>query len=161
MGVQIRRATAEDYEALCRLFDEVDALHRDHLPELFRKPDGPVREPAYFLGLVADESVGLFVAEAGDRLVGFVCAAIKNAPPVPIFVPRCFAVVDTLGVTADFQRQGIGRMLMDAVEGWAVAEGADSIELNVHEFNQGAIAFYEELGYETASRRMSKPLGST
>jgi ribosomal protein S18 acetylase RimI-like enzyme len=33
------------------------------------------------------------------------------------------------------------------------------IELNVWEFNRGAMAFYRQLGYRTTSRKMSKRLG--
>ncbi|OQA95517.1 MAG: Acetyltransferase (GNAT) family protein [Chloroflexi bacterium ADurb.Bin222] len=49
-------------------------------------------------------------------------------------------------------------MLMGTVYEWALTKGASSIELNVYEFNKAAIAFYEKLGYETLSRKMSKAL---
>ncbi len=58
-----------------------------------------------------------------------------------------------------FQYHGIGRRLMDEAQAWASARGATSIELNVYEFNEDAIAFYERLGYRTLSRKMSKELG--
>lgn len=48
---------------------------------------------------------------------------------------------------------------MEKAHEWAVAEGAESIELNVWEFNQEAAEFYKTLGYETASRKMNKRLG--
>jgi hypothetical protein len=82
MEVSIRKATAEDYPALCKLFDEVDALHRGNLPHIFQKPNGPVREHDYYLGLIADESVGLFVAQVGGELVGFVHSVIRDAPTI-------------------------------------------------------------------------------
>ena len=158
MEVNIRKATAEDYNALCELFDAVDALHRANLPHLFQKPNGPAREPAYYGGLIADENVGLFVAETGEKLVGFVHAVIRDAPAIPVFVPRRYAIVDSIGVKLGFQNHGMGRMLMDTVHEWAMAKGATSIELNVYEFNKAALAFYERLGYETLSRKMSKAL---
>jgi ribosomal protein S18 acetylase RimI-like enzyme len=37
-----------------------------------------------------------------------------------------------------------------------MSKGADTIELNVWEFNRGAMAFYRQLGYRTTSRKMSK-----
>lgn len=160
MEVSIRQATAEDYNVVCDLFDEVDALHCDSLPDIFRRSTGPARELDYYLGLIADEDVGLFVAEVGGRIVGFAHAVIREAPAIPIFVPRRYAVVEGIGVTAEFRGRGIGRGLMDTVEAWARARGARSVELNVYEFNNGAIAFYESLGYGTRSRKMSKALGS-
>ncbi|MGD9094002.1 MAG: GNAT family N-acetyltransferase [Anaerolineales bacterium] len=158
MEVSIRKATAEDYNALCELFDEVDALHRDNLTHIFQKPNGPVREYDYYLGLITDENVGLCVAEVGKKLVGFVHAFIMDTPVVPVFVPRRYAVVDSIGVKSEFQNQGIGRMLMVTVHAWAIETGATSIELNVYEFNKTAIAFYQSLDYETLSRKMIKTL---
>ncbi|MDI7276550.1 MAG: GNAT family N-acetyltransferase [Anaerolineae bacterium] len=158
MQVSIRRATAEDYDGVCELLAEVDALHAERLPHIFQRADGPARERDYYHGLLADERVGLFVAQAGEALVGFAHAVITHAPPIPLLVPRRHALVDTIGVRSGFRRRGIGRMLLDAVEEWAIPRGATSIELSVYEFNEGAIAFYQRLGYETLRRRMSKTL---
>jgi diamine N-acetyltransferase len=158
METVIREATADDYEILCELFDEVDALHRDHLPHIFRKQTGPVREQAYYQGLITDENVGLFLAEVNGSAVGFVHAVIRDAPALPIFVPRRYAVVDNLGVKSDFRCGGIGWKLMQRIHDWAIVKGASAIELNVHAFNWGAISFYRKLGYETVSQRMSQSL---
>jgi ribosomal protein S18 acetylase RimI-like enzyme len=158
--VSIRKATAEDYNPLCELFDEVDALHRGNLPHLFQEPNGPVREQDYYGGLIADENVGLFIAGIGEKLVGFVHAILRDAPAIPVFVPRRYAIVESIGVKSGFQNHGLGRMLMNTAHEWAMTKGATSVELNVYEFNKTAIAFYQRLGYETLSRKMSKALNS-
>jgi diamine N-acetyltransferase len=97
-----------------RVVDEVDALHRAHLPHIFRKPTGAVQEQAYYQGLITDENVGLFLAEVNGSVVGFVHAVIRDAPALPIFIPRRYAVVDNLGVKSDFRGGSIGRRLADA-----------------------------------------------
>jgi ribosomal protein S18 acetylase RimI-like enzyme len=73
-------------------------------------------------------------------------------------VPRRQAFVDSLAVKQEFRRRGVGRALMDHAHRWAIAKGAADIDLNVFEFNQPAIAFYQALGYETSRRRMVKDL---
>jgi GNAT superfamily N-acetyltransferase len=156
--VVIREAAAEDYEVLCELFDEVDALHRDNLPQIFQEPTGPVREQEYYRGLLTDENVGLFVAEVNKSAVGFVHAFIRDTPAIPILVPRRCAIVDSLGVKSDFRGGGIGRMLMHRIDEWAMVKGAVAIELNVYEFNRDTISFYRKLGYDTVSEKMSKLL---
>jgi GNAT superfamily N-acetyltransferase len=158
MKLSIREAVASDYDDLCALFDEGDALHRENLPRIFQKPRGAVRDRDYVLGLLADEAVGFFIAQVGDRLVGLICVMVRESPEVPIFVRRRYTVVNDVVVKEEFRRTGIGRALMEKAHEWAVAEGADSIELNVWEFNRGAIDFYQTLGYETASRKMTKRL---
>ncbi len=156
--ISIRKAIPSDYSALCELFDELDALHRDHLPHMFQKPPGPARDRDYYLELIADEGVGFFVAGSGENILGFVHAAIRETPAIPLFVPRRYAVLIDLLVRSGYRNRGIGRMLVDKAQAWTIAEGATSIELNVYAFNKNAIAFYKDLGYQTISRKMSKDL---
>ena len=120
MEVSVHKATADDYNALCELFDEIDALHRDNLPHIFQKPSGPVREYGYYSGLIADENVGLFVAEIGEKLIGFVHAIVRDTPAIPVFVPRRYAIVDSIVVESEFQNHGVGGVLMDTMQEWAL-----------------------------------------
>jgi len=158
MELTIREAVTADYAAICDIFAEADDLHRQHLPHIFQKPPGLARERDYILGLLADENVGLFLAQVGSQVVGLVCVQARAAPDAPILVPRRYANVDSLVVKQGFRRRGIGRALMERAQAWAQAKGLDNIELHVWEFNQEAIAFYERLGYENLSRRMGKRL---
>jgi ribosomal protein S18 acetylase RimI-like enzyme len=166
MRIAIRAATNRDYDALNQIIGHVDALHREHLPHIFQEPDGPPRDREYMLGVLADDTCGLFVAEAKESILrhtegailGFVQITIRDTPPIPILVPHRIAFVETLAVREDVRRAGIGRALTDHAQRWAEELGATEIDLNVHEFNQAAIDFYHSLGYATSSRRMSKRL---
>jgi GNAT superfamily N-acetyltransferase len=156
--VMLRKAKAGDYEALCSLFDEVDRLHREKLPWLFQQPERSIREQEYVLGLMQDENVLLLVAEADGNLVGLAHAFVRDNPPLPVFTPRRYAVIDSIVVTQSMQNRGIGKQLANEVDEWVKAQGASSIELNVYEFNEEARQFYAALGYSTISRKMGKPL---
>jgi len=158
MDVTIRPATPQDYKELCIIFSQVDKLHSDNLPHIFQQTDGPARDEAYILELLANEAVGLFVAEREGQLLGFVQVMFSESPPLSLFVPRRYALVDALAVREEFRREGIGWALMQRAEQWALDKGASSIDLNVHEFNQNAVNFYQKLGYLTASRKMSKAI---
>lgn len=158
MEITIRKARQDDYDALCFLFDEVDTLHRDHLPHLFQKGDGAVREEDYYLELLAEENIGLFVAETDQKLVGLIQAEVIETPAFPIIVPRRYALVNNIVVKAGYKNQGIGERLMDKVQDWAITNRATSLELTVYEFNETAIAFYEKVGFQAVSRKMSKNL---
>jgi ribosomal protein S18 acetylase RimI-like enzyme len=65
-------------------------------------------------------------------------------------------VVDSVYVHPQFRMQGLGEMLMLTGEEWALENGADSLELNVYDFNTAARGLYEKLGYQTLSRKMLK-----
>jgi diamine N-acetyltransferase len=158
MRVAVRAATIQDYDALCEIIAEVDALHVAPYPDMFRLAPGPARERAYVEALLADESVGLFVAEVDGKAVGLIHLIAREVPQHPLLVPRRYVAIEDISVRAGYRRAGIGRTLMAHAEDWARARGIPSIELNVYEFNDGARAFYEELGYRTLSRRMRKKL---
>jgi len=100
------------------------------------------------------------VAEHADAIIGFVKLRIMHALDRPIFVPRSYAEVDSLAVRAQYRRAGVGRALMERAERWAADHGLNEVELNVWEFNQGAIAFYEELGYVTERRQMRRVISN-
>jgi ribosomal protein S18 acetylase RimI-like enzyme len=154
----IRRANAGDYDALCAILSEADALHHEAVPWIFRHNEGPARTREYVDGLLADPAVAVFVAEVDGHAAGMVYVLIRTNSPLPIMAPRRFAVVDTLAVAEAYRRRGLARALMAAAEQWAVSQGAQDIELQVYEFNQGAQELYRALGYETVTRRMGKLL---
>lgn len=102
--------------------------------------------------------MALFVAEAGDELVGTVTARLMRPPDFPSLVPHSYASVDTLVVLPNWRHHGIATALMGACEARARAWGATRIELVVYEFNEAARRLYDGLGYETLSRRLTRQL---
>lgn len=154
--VNIRPARPDDYDELCRLFDEIDSLHRKALPDIFHRPSGPVRDHDYVLNLLGDQDVLLLVAEQEQKLVGLAHAFARENAALPVFTPRKYVVIDSIIVTQAMHRHGIGRQFAERIELWAKCQRAETIELNVYEFNREALRFYECLGYSTLSRKMSK-----
>lgn len=55
-----------------------------------------------------------------------------------------------LAVAATRRRQGLGRRMMEAAEGWLRGAGVGKLNLMVRHTNAEAVAFYRQLGYEDA-----------
>jgi ribosomal protein S18 acetylase RimI-like enzyme len=161
MEYSIRQATLDDYDPVNAVLAEVDAQHREALPHVFRDPGGPARSGEYLASIIEDEHDTLLIAERLDQVIGLIHACIREARDIPILVPRRYAVIESLVVAAGSRRCGVGRALMEAAHRWAQEQGVEQIELGVWEFNQGALAFYEKLGYRTAIRRMCYRLPGT
>jgi len=87
-----------------------------------------------------------------------VYAEVRRIPDRRDMNPHPYVYVDTLVVGEKWHRQGVGRMLMEGIHIWAREQEIDSVVLGVWRFNTGAIAFYEELGYEAIEQRMRKTL---
>jgi ribosomal protein S18 acetylase RimI-like enzyme len=160
MALVIRTATIEDYDGVALVFDEIDLLHRRGAPHVFRAPAGHALDRAYFEAVLTDPEMDWLVAERAGEIVGFLSARVLHAADRPVLVPRDFVEVDSLAVRAGHQRAGVGRALMAAAERWAAERGLSEIELSVWEFNQSALAFYQELGYVTERRKMRRVLNN-
>lgn len=154
----VRAATHADYDGLCTLIRELDILHADAIPHFFKRFDGPARTPEWFTAALENADSMLWVAEDDGVIVGFLWGLVRQNPDLPMFVPRRWLVVDNVGVAATHRGQGIGRALMEHAHAWARDQGLTEVELTVWEFNEGAIAFYEELGYTPIVRWLWKGL---
>jgi len=145
MEFSIREATKQDYEALCEIYEEVDSLHAEALPCIFRKTDGTARSRDFVFSMIADKNSALFVAESQNQIMGFVYILIRETRDIPIFVPRRYAWIGEIAVKKEFRHSGVGQSLVEKAHQWALDKGITQVELNVWEFNEGAIAFYEKL----------------
>ncbi len=56
-------------------------------------------------------------------------------------------------VAAEARRQGIGRMLCEAVAAWCREEGAETLQLEVRASSVGANLLYEGMGFGVMGRR--------
>ena len=156
--IAYRTARIDDYGSLCKMFEEIDKLHRAARPTIYRKPAGPTRERGYIEQILSDVNHLVVLALDDREPVGLLHASIEKAKDIPIVIPRVFARIECIVVTQSHRRRGVGACLLEQSERWAMTKGVRSIELGVWEFNQPAITFYHREGYTTATRRMTKHL---
>lgn len=78
-----------------------------------------------------------------DSIHGFVVACLL--PPQ--------AELETIAVTPERQRQGLGRLLFRALGAELKATGVDELLLEVRASNSSALAFYRALGFEKTGLR--------
>ena len=153
----VRRARVSDHAALVALWAEVDGLHADLLPDLFRR-SSRAHEPAELERILADRDQALLVGADGGELRGFVHVLLYDTPPAPLLVPRRRGHVDCLVVTAEARRGGLGRRLMEEAAAWARERGAGDLLLTVWAGNEEAEAFYEAIGYRRLSSLLRREL---
>jgi [ribosomal protein S18]-alanine N-acetyltransferase len=93
-------------------------------------------------GFAEAEGAAAVVAEDAAELVGFVVAQAEGET----------GYVVTLDVAPEWRRRGVARRLMAEVEGKMRAAGARDMALHVSVENEGAMRFYEGMGYERVGR---------
>lgn len=159
MPLTIRPATTYDHDAIAALYEAADAHASQLLPGFMRSPSEFERPREELDAQMADPACALLVADDERGVIGLVMVAMQDSPPNGSFVPRRFAEVVDVVVSAEARRAGIGSRLMEAAEGWARTQGASSVDLIVVEGNDGAQDLYRGIGYEMRSHRMWKRLG--
>jgi GNAT superfamily N-acetyltransferase len=152
--VVITTASIDDYENINDIVKEGQDEHAEALPTVFAKVD-VVMPIDYYQQLLNDKNSEVLVAKLDGQVIGFAVLEIKEAPPFASLVPRMYAYISDFGVKKAFQNNGIGKQLFFACVEWAKEKDASSLELNVWEFNQKAITFYEKLGMKPLSRKMA------
>ncbi len=77
-----------------------------------------------------------------------------NKPENPFMKERDFLDIDEFCVDEEHRRKGVATAMIEFIKDFAKENGFQRIELNMWEFNQGALAFYEAAGFETFRRYM-------
>ena len=151
--MNIRFATQTDLPRVNELRRQVNDVHVAGKPEVFREGFcDELQQHLYTLFSQADHAV--LVAETEKGIVGFACLKFVDRPASPYRKAQKYLDVDEFGVDESCRRQGIGRALFGAIRELARERGLDRIELNMWEFNEGALKFYESIGFSTYRRYM-------
>jgi GNAT superfamily N-acetyltransferase len=100
--------------------------------------------------LLASSSDVVFVAEsADDGLIGWIHGVLSQ------FVESDYRVeIGGLVVDERFQRKGVGRDLVERVEGWAVEHGVGQASVRCRTTRTGSHRFYERLGYSQTKTQL-------
>lgn len=157
MDIRIRPALAADYEAVNAIIRFGQEEHAASLPDRFARLDRVVAM-GWYRSFADVQHKAILVAETKGQVVGVAMLEMKKSPSYEALVPRTYAYMNELAVSPEFQRVGIGTRLYRASAQWAKERGASSLELNVWEFNERAIAFYHSIGMTTLNRTMSSDL---
>ena len=127
----IRDMTLDDIEAIMPLMIQLG--YEVNIDELKKR----------FESVTSTTGHHLLVAEQEGHIAGFCHMFARPALEKP---PE--AIVQSLVVDAEARQDGIGRKLIDAVEGRAKGMGFASISLSSQVEREDAHAFYTKLGYE-------------
>lgn len=152
--VAIRKATVDDIDALVELNRQIGELHFRNAPTVFAKPSA--EEKQFLLDALANLERLFIVAVTNGVVSGFLTASISKNEVVPFITKDPICQVNTIVVDQQHQALGLGKLLMLECQVWASSLGASEIRLEVMAFNHQAQGFYENLGFHTQSKIMSK-----
>jgi ribosomal protein S18 acetylase RimI-like enzyme len=133
--IEIRRATADDAQAIGAVFDAAVSAGWTFLGDLAAEP---MFTPEDWDRLVADHAapnVLLVATDGAGHVVGYTAAHPEDGEMFLLFVHPAHG------------GRGIGRALLGAAHDALRAAGCDEAYLYVHEQNERALAVYASAGY--------------
>ena len=144
--MRIRWAEEKDLEGINRLLFQVNAVHHEGRPDLF-KAGAKKYTDAQLLAILKDEETPVFAAvDENDALMGYAFCIFVRQKDNNILEDMTTLYIDDLCVDENLRGRHVGRALYDAVLAFAREQGCYNVTLNVWTCNENAMRFYEACG---------------
>ena len=134
MSFAVRPARQDDLEPWLELFETVAAEGR------WIGTEAPLDRERYTTGFaesLANDDVAMFIADAGDEIVGHLRVELLR-----------YRVAELGMMVADGWRgRGVGSALLASAVDWARGKGAHKVALQMWPHNERARALYEKFGF--------------
>lgn len=142
----VRRATELDIPRILELLVQVDMVHHEGRPDIFKGP-ATKYNAGELAEIIPDDSTPVFVCEDEDGTVmGHAFCIHKQVVGDSVLTDIKTLYIDDICVDSVYRGRGVGKALYEHVVKYAEEKGCYNITLNVWNCNPGAMRFYESLG---------------
>jgi diamine N-acetyltransferase len=154
MATEIRRATSEDAELLAELNRDVQLVHANALPWLFKPPTDVGEVVIEMKKALEREGHFAYLASVDGVIAGYVLVEHFQKQDGPRHVAHEMIYVHHISVRSEYQRKGVGKALLDAAKKQGQALGIGLFALDVWTFNAAAKKFFQNYGLTNFNEKM-------
>jgi GNAT superfamily N-acetyltransferase len=151
--IAVRLATIDDAGAIARQTADVQRLHQEAEPDIFKPPSAELFPARKLAGLIENPNAIVAVAEAGGKVVGHIYGAVVHRRENEFHQGGAHLYVHQIAVEEGARRQGGGTALLAFVEDQARALGLIAVQIDHWAFNTQAKVFFAACGF--APKRVS------
>jgi ribosomal protein S18 acetylase RimI-like enzyme len=153
----LRIAETKDHSLIAALNEEVQNLHHQMHPEVFKPFDkaGIEKMIAKFL---TDENCKAYIAWKGEEPVGYIILFFRESGDNAFHYNTRSLYIDQIGVPQKHRRSGVGQALMQHAEQVASDNNISLIELDHWNANTVAAGYFRSHGYTLRKERLAKRL---
>ena len=154
----VRRAEKKDISAIMDLLVQVDMVHHNGRPDIFKGPTTKYDEKQ-LEEIIADDEKPVFVyVDEFDNVKGHAFCIHMQAKEHRVLTDIKTLYIDDICVDEKARGSHIGKALYEHVLSYAKEKEFYNITLNVWACNPGAIKFYESMGLVPQKIGMEKIL---
>ena len=144
--MNVRRAELRDIPGILNLLVQVDMVHHEGRPDLFKGPATKYNAEE-LKDIIADDKTPVFVCvDDNDFVAGHAFCIEKQVLGDSVLTDIKTLYIDDISVDEGARGKGVGKMLYEFVKEYAKEKGFYNITLNVWECNPTAMKFYERMG---------------
>ena len=140
----IRLATTNDIPRLLELLHQVNMVHYERRPDIF-KPHTTKYNAVQLQDLLTQPDKAIFVYE-DESVQGYAFVQMEDVHDDILLQDMRTLYIDDICVDEQARGKHVGKQLFDHVRAYAEKLGCRAITLNVWEGNDAAMAFYRKLG---------------
>lgn len=148
MNHVIRRAVKKDIPGILELLVQVDMVHHNGRPDLFKGPATKYNEMELESILVDDQTPVFVCSDQDGRIMGHAFCIHKQEVDNSVLTDIRTLYIDDICVDEAFRGYGVGSALYRHVMNYAKEQGCYNVTLNVWCCNPGAQKFYESMGFK-------------
>ena len=153
----IRRALEKDIKKIGDLLSQVDLVHHNGRPDIFKI--GRKYSDLEIKDLLRDNERPILVCvDENDQVLGYCFCVLKQHKDDSVMTDIKTLYIDDLCVDENLRGMHIGQQLYDAAIKLAKESGCYNLTLNVWSCNPSAIKFYESMGLAPQKIGMEKIL---
>jgi len=157
MSNNVRRAQERDIDAIMGLLEQVNRVHHEGRPDLFRLATKYTADE--LRAILSDDRTPVFVCEDGDgRVLGHGFCVLQRPENTRLLTDILTLYIDDICVDEAARGRHVGRAIYEHILAFAREKGCYNVTLNVWSCNPGAMAFYEKLGLVPYKVGMEKVL---
>jgi ribosomal protein S18 acetylase RimI-like enzyme len=143
--ITVRPATKNDIPALMALLVQVNMVHHNGRPDLFKGPTTKYTADE-LAAILADDETPVFVGvDESGRVLGHGFCVMQHSGG-QLMEEHDTLYIDDICVDESARGMGAGRAVYDHIVEYARQRGCYNVTLNVWTCNPGAMRFYEKLG---------------
>ncbi len=158
MELNVRKAEKSDIPKLLDLLVQVDMVHHNGRPDIFKGPATKYNAEE-LEAIIADNSTPVFVcADNNGEVLGHAFCVHKQITNDSVLTDIKTLYIDDICVDENARGKHVGKALYDYVIDYAKSCGCYNVTLNVWSCNPSALKFYEKMGLVPQKIGMEKIL---
>lgn len=157
MNNNIRKANINDIQKINNLLYEVQKVHSDVRPDLF-KARAKKYTDEQLKAIIENDRTPIFVFEADNNILCYAFCIFKQELNSNTLTPIKTLYIDDLCVDENCRGEHIGTKLYNFVLDFAKKSGCYNVTLNVWADNANAVKFYQSIGMQVQKIGMEKIL---